>query len=43
MKAPDALRMIYLVCRAGASGFAALLKMKAGTSTRWAAVTRFLP
>lgn len=43
MKASDIMGMINLVCMAGVIGVTALLNMKAGTSSKWAAVTRFLP
>jgi hypothetical protein len=43
MKALDILGMINLVCMAGVIGVTALLNMKAGTSTKWAVVSRFLP
>jgi hypothetical protein len=43
MKAINILGMINLVCMAGVIGVTALLNMKAGSSTKWAAVSRFLP
>ncbi|MDY7226344.1 hypothetical protein [Hyalangium rubrum] len=43
MKALDILGMINLVCMAGVIGVTALLNMKAGSSSKWALVTKFLP
>ena len=43
MNALDIMGMINLVRMAGVSGVTALLNMKAGTSSKWSLVTRFLP
>ncbi len=43
MKAIDIMGMINIVAMAGVIGITALLNMKAGSSSKWSLVTRFLP
>ncbi|HLL01110.1 MAG TPA: hypothetical protein VK539_11020 [Myxococcaceae bacterium] len=43
MKAIDIMGMINLVCMAGVIGVTAVLNMRAGASSKWSLVARFLP
>lgn len=43
MRAINVMGIANLVCMAGVIGLTAVLNMKAGASSRWAALSRFLP
>ncbi|ADO76037.1 hypothetical protein [Stigmatella aurantiaca] len=43
MKAIDVMSIINLACMAGVIGVTALLNMRAGASSKWSLVSRFLP